>query len=60
MIVRWFFIIGSLVFLFWYVPFALQDDMVSPLEIVAIAINVLCFVLNLAGVVLSNPKAGDE
>lgn len=47
-IIRWFFILGSFVFLYWYMPEALQDNRVTLFEMGTIAINVLCLLINLS------------
>ncbi len=44
--IQWVFIIGSFVFLYWYLPEALKDNQVTPFEIAVIAFNFLCFVIN--------------
>lgn len=45
--IQWFFIIGSFVFLYWYMPLALKDNMVTLNEIIMIGINILSFLINL-------------
>jgi len=50
---QWFFIIGTFVFLYWYMPEALKDDRVTLVEMVTIGINVLGFLVNLAKVLSS-------
>lgn len=49
--VSWFFVIGSFVFLFWYVPLAVIDNMVTLHEMVIIGINVMCFIVNISSLV---------
>lgn len=56
---QWFFIIGSFVFLYWYMPIALSDNKVALGEMAAIGINVLCFIVNFANFVSAKlEKAG--
>lgn len=57
--VQWFFIIGSFVFLYWYMPMALSDNKVTLVEMATIGINVLCFIINFANFVSAKfEKAG--
>lgn len=56
---QWFFIIGSFVFLYWYMPEALKDNKVTLYEMATIGINVLCFIVNFANFVAAKfEKAG--
>ena len=48
---QWFFIIGSFVFLYWYMPIALSDNKVALGEMATIGINVLGFIVNFANFV---------
>lgn len=50
---QWFFIIGTFVFLYWYMPEAMKDDRVTLIEMATIGINVICFLLNLSKVLSS-------
>jgi hypothetical protein len=47
--VQWFFILGSALFLSWYLPVALKDNMVTLVELGTIAINFACIAINLMG-----------
>jgi hypothetical protein len=47
--IQWFFIIGAFFFLFFYIPFAMSDGMVSMQEIGTIVINFVCIFVNLSG-----------
>lgn len=49
--IQWFFIIGSFVFLYWYMPEALRDNKVTLVEMATIGINFLCFIINFANVI---------
>lgn len=48
---QWFFIIGSFVFLYWYMPEALRDNKVTLIEMATISVNFLCFIINFANVI---------
>lgn len=49
-IIRWFFVIGSFVFLYWYIPEAIKDNKVTLIEIGIILINSLCLMVNLTSI----------
>ena len=48
-----FFSIGTFVFLYWYMPMAVSDDMVTLTEIAMIGINLVGFMLNFTALVAS-------
>lgn len=43
---RWFFFLGSFVFLYWYMPLAVQDDKVTAVEITYVVFNLLALLVN--------------
>jgi len=48
-----FFVIGSFAFLFWYMPLAVSDGMITLAEIATIGINILCFLLNVLALLVA-------
>jgi len=48
---QWFFIIGSFVFLYWYMPVAFSDNKVTLIEMATIGVNILGFIINFANFV---------
>lgn len=54
---RWFFIIGSFAFLYWYMPEALRDNKVTLVEMATIGINFLCFIINFANAIEAKIKS---
>ena len=57
-VIQWFFIIGSFVFLYWYMPEALRDNKVTLVEMATIGVNALCLLINLSNYVGSKLGSG--
>lgn len=52
--ISWFFVIGCFTFLYFYLPEAMKDDMVTGNEIIMVSLNIFSFLINLRNILYSS------